>query len=114
MMPLCFEIPLPDLQVALINRQALITTSLKCRAQRWKQAGPAASNRWVLLRVRSKREMQQPSGGWAGAAVAGPMVVHVVPVQKIMLNYSISWKSPHPHPQGAAHLCAHPHSAATL
>lgn len=42
------------------------------------------------------------------AAGTGPVVAHIVPAQKIMLIYSISWKPPHPHPRGAAHLCAHP------
>lgn len=47
--------------------------------------------------------MQKPSGGCAGAVVAGPMMVHVAPVQKIVLNYGISWKSPRPHP-GERHI----------
>lgn len=105
MMPLCFEIPLPDLQVALTGFNHLILL-IEMKSAEVEASGFCCLQ--PLGCVQSpEQEMQKPSGGWAGAVVTNPMVVLV---QKIVLNYSISWKSSHPHP----HISAHPHSTTTL
>lgn len=104
MMPLCFEIPLPDLQVALtdFNHHILL---VEMKSAEMKASGSCCLQPLGLLRVQSKRcrsHQGRSCGHQSHGGPRGPCSEGHVELQHLM------------EVTPSSHLCAHTHSTTTL